>query len=124
MKTLYQALALTLMGSVGYAQEIEPLGSYNTVTLCYDPGEIAALSTVQFRESPLFTGLGRLDSYDANGNPAILEGDVVFTVNQDTGTWAMLIRSPQNVLCTVATGSSFEPWIDPRNTQESTRPPR
>jgi len=123
MKTLYQALALTLIGSVSYAQEIEPLGSYNTVTLCYDPGEIAARSTIQFRESPLFTGVAGIDSYDADGNPAALEGDMVFAVNQDTGTWVMLIRSPQNVLCTVASGNSFEPWIDPRNTQESTRPP-
>jgi hypothetical protein len=123
MKTLYQALALTLMGSVSYAQEIEPLGSYSTVTLCYDPGEIAALSAVQFRESPLFTGVARIDSYDADGDPAVLEGNMVFAVNQDTGTWAMLIRLPQNVLCTVAAGNSFEPWTDPRNDKESTRPP-
>ena len=124
MKTLYQAIALTLMGSVSYAQEIEPLGSYSTATLCYNPEEIAALSSAQLGQSPLFTGVAHLSSYDTDGNPAVFQGNMFFAVNQDTGTWAMLIRSPENVLCTVAIGSSFEPWTNTRNTEESTRPPR
>ena len=42
----------------------------------------------------------------------IAPAKMVFTTNQDTGTWSLLALFPGNIACLVANGTNFEPYVD------------
>lgn len=64
------------------------------------------LESISYGEQPLFVGGGI--TIAADGTPYV--GDVVFTVNQDTGTWSLFTRYGDNILCLTAVGIAFEPY--------------
>lgn len=59
-------------------------------------------------EEMLFKG----DIIQRHVSGQIVPAQMVFTTNQDTGTWTLLALFPGDIACLVANGAEFEPWID------------
>ena len=59
-------------------------------------------------EEMLFKG----DVIQRHINGQIVPAKMVFTTNQDTGTWSLLALFPGNIACLVANGTKFEPYVD------------
>ena len=59
-------------------------------------------------EEMLFKG----DMVQRHISGQIVPNKMVFTTNQDTGTWYLLALFPGNIACLVANGTEFEPYID------------
>jgi len=76
-------------------QECEPALDMMEVIMKYD-------------EKPLFTGTGMQFSYQ--GQP--FTGGVMFFVNQDTGTWSLMMLYGDGTACMTAIGTEFKPYTD------------
>lgn len=107
-KTL-AALALALTAHTASAQEIEPVGIYNTQLYCYDPRDVFGVSSA-LQESPLFTGYASVDGISPQDEYLRFEGPMMFMVNQTSGTWIMGMISPTGEFCSIAVGADFEPY--------------
>lgn len=61
-----------------------------------------------YQEEILFTTLGV--QFDTQGNP--YDSVMLFTVNQDSGTWSLISIYADGMNCVVASGGNFEPFVD------------
>lgn len=94
-------VAAMLLPTLVTAQEIQ---TFLTSQDCSD--SLTMLSpSFNLGESPLFTGENVI--FGVNGTPYV--GTMMFTVNQNTGTWTMFTLYEDNTVCTVAFGQYFEP---------------
>ncbi len=59
-------------------------------------------------EEMLFKG----DVVQRHISDQIVPAKMVFTTNQDTGTWSLLALYPGNIACLIANGTNFEPYVD------------
>lgn len=110
MKTLIST-ALVFFATALSAQEIEPVGVYNTTLYCYDPVDVFGVSAA-LGEKPLFTAYAAVDSVTPDQQYTTLEGPMLFLVNQDTGTWITGMMSPTGEFCSIAVGADFEPYSE------------
>jgi hypothetical protein len=94
----------TILISTGaVAQEATPFMSYQNCASF----QVLADQTVRYEEKMLFTGL--ILQQHISRQP--VEGQMAFTVNQDTGSWTLIHLFPNGVACMVANGTKFEPYI-------------
>lgn len=104
-------LSLLCITSTVSAQETPLKGQFDTVLNCYDPEYLFDISK-EYGETALFTGIGFVPSFDGENQPSSLDGPVIFSVNQDSGTWSLIMISPTGHGCMVATGYEFEPYTE------------
>ena len=71
-----------------------------------NPMELIELSQ-QYQELPLFVGT----SLNLIGEQQIF-GDMVFAVNQDTGSWSLIAFYASGDACLVSAGTEFEPYTN------------
>ena len=64
----------------------------------------------KYKEQPLFKGKGiQFSSIDGQG----YVGSAMMFVNQDTGTWSLIILYGDGTGCMIASGKEFEPYSGP-----------
>lgn len=81
--------------------------SYYTRAAC-TPFQVAAELTAEYGETILFTG--NLITFPAQSeDPAM--GRLMFTTNQDTGTYSIIQLFPDGTACLIGTGFAFEPYV-------------
>lgn len=100
MSRLFLALAL-MLPSWANAQEVK---RFYTVTQCGTPMDQFETS-ISFGEEILFEGSSVV--FGIEGVPFI--GGMLFTVNQNTGTWTLFSVYGDGTVCTVAFGEDFAP---------------
>lgn len=61
--------------------------------------------SMDYGEKPLFVGTSVILGVD--GTP--YQGGMMFTVNQDSGTWTLFTMYNDGTVCVVAFGENFEP---------------
>lgn len=69
------------------------------------PSNTMFAEAMDYGETPLFTGANAI--FGTDGTPYY--GTMMFTVNQDTGSWSMFTQYPDGTVCMVTFGGSFEP---------------
>lgn len=99
---LRYALAFVAFATVASAQEIKYM---TTAQECTDVDSMI-MSIVPYGELPLFTGQVRQYGLERD----MYMGNMMFGVNQDTGTWSLISLWPDGTACLVATGENFEPF--------------
>lgn len=94
--------AFILIGTGGVAQEATPFYSYQECATM----QSLAQQTASYGETVLFTG-GIIQTH-ASGQ--MVGGQMIFTVNQDSGTWTLIHVFNNSISCMVANGNNFEPY--------------
>ena len=100
-------IPLTLLASPIAAQEVP----FNAPFMASQPcSEFPIVANVirQKDEEMLFKG----NVIQRHISDQIVPAKMVFTTNQDTGTWSLLALYPGNIACLVASGTEFEPYVD------------
>lgn len=69
------------------------------------PSQFMFNPSIDYDETPLFVGSSATISVD--GVPYV--GTMMFTVNQDSGTWSMFAIFDDGTVCLTAFGEDFEP---------------
>ena len=105
--TLAFVLGLTIVPYAN-AQEIVEAKTYYTRAACM-PFAVAADTVAQYNETILFTG--NLLTFSAQGNDPAM-GRLMFTTNQDTGTYSVIQLFADGTACLIGSGSAFEPYVD------------
>jgi hypothetical protein len=82
---------------------------YYTQAMC-TPFQVAADTIAQYNETILFTG--NLLTFSAQGNEPAM-GRMVFSTNQDTGTYSIIQLFPDGMACLIGSGFAFEPYMRP-----------
>lgn len=75
-----------------------------TSTYC-DSFVPAVTGSITAGERILFEGTAV--QFDANGTAVM--GDMIFAVNQNTGTWSMFVIYPDGTTCEISLGGDFAP---------------
>lgn len=87
--------------SVANAQEIK---YFNTMQEC-GPADVMFNEALAYDETPLFSGFN--STYGVDGTAYY--GQMLFTVNQDSGTWSLFSVYDDGTVCLVNFGAEFEP---------------
>lgn len=112
MYKLATTLCLILAANFAFAQEEDSteLKKFLTVQNCVPVSELTISAMFEYGEQPLFYGLGMQVSAQAN---VAVYSEMMFFVNQDTGTWSLLSRYTDGTGCIVAVGEDFTPYSGP-----------
>ena len=97
-----------LFASTAVAQTATEEKLLHTQAPCATYAEMVQLAS-KHGELPLFIGKG-LTFESGTGVPR--KGGMVFTVNQDEGSWTMFQVFEDGITCMIFNGSSFSPWYD------------
>lgn len=81
--------------------------TYYTQAMC-EPYQVAAGLMADYNETILFTG--DLLTFSAQSNDPAM-GKMVFSTNQDTGTYSIIQLFPDGMACLIGSGFAFEPYI-------------
>jgi|TARA_B110000503_G_scaffold116782_1_gene176191 hypothetical protein len=96
----YMLFTLLLLATPVHSQTtfvgVQPCGDFSTV----------AGALIKNNESALFTGT--VDQYNVDKNNYTAQ--MVFQVNQSTGTWSLLSLWNGSTACLVASGNDFKPY--------------
>ena len=76
---------------------------------CDDPYTMTRLVIEKYGEQPLFRAQG-LQFHISGQN---YTSDMMYFVNQDTGTWSLISLYADGTACMVATGRGFTPYSGP-----------
>ena len=60
----------------------------------------------KWKEEPLFTGEAM--QFDTKGNP--FRGGSMFFVNQEVGSWSLVVLYADGTACMIAVGVNFQPY--------------
>ena len=82
--------------------------SFNTVQTCGDVVAFTELAMIKYDEKPLFSSSGI--QMHPNGNA--YRSEMMYFVNQDTGTWSFISLYPDGTACLVANGRDFKPYVE------------
>lgn len=82
-----------------------------TTQECDNVFTMTQLVVEKYGEQPLFSGQG-LQFSAQTGQPYM--SDMMYFVNQDTGTWSLVSLYPDGTSCMVANGRDFEPYTGPK----------
>lgn len=99
-------LGLTFMSSAN-AQQQDTAKSFFTMQPC-DIAEKMFKTIKKYDEKPLFTSLGV--QFDSTRQASPVRSDMIFFVNQDTGTWSLLSVYTDGMVCMITSGRDFEPY--------------
>lgn len=103
MIRLITAIAMVLP-VVANARDID---YFYTRQECGSIDTMFADAIIYYNEEPLFTGLNVTNSIDGEA----YYGEMMFTVNQDTGSWSMFAIYPDGSACLINFGGLFEPVL-------------
>lgn len=95
------ATAFGIVATVANGQDYE---DFYTVQTCA-PIMQMIVETTALGETPLFEGYSIQFAYTEDA----VEGGMVFTVNQETGTWSLINIYGDGMACLAASGDSFRP---------------
>ena len=102
-------LTATLLCAVGLASPtLAQERSLNTVQTCGPVEALTELAMNKYSEKPLFSSSGV--QIHPNGNA--YRSEMMYFVNQDTGTWSLVSLYPDGTACLVANGSDFRPYAE------------
>jgi hypothetical protein len=73
-----------------------------------DVAEKMSKTVKKYNEEPLFTSLGV--QFDSNQQASPVRSDMIFFVNQDTGTWSLISVYTDGMACMIASGRDFKPY--------------
>lgn len=101
-------------GPALFAQEQQPptqkqQRKFFTAQACDDPFTMTDLIINKYGETPLFRGQGL--QFHVNGQA--YASDMMYFVNQNSGTWSLISLYPDGTACMVANGRNFEPYSGP-----------
>ena len=104
------AVSISLFTTLAFAQE-NPQGQRFIATQPCEPvANMAKIVMEKYGEQPLFSAQGiQFSAVNDKGYTS----DMMFFVNQDTGTWSLISLYPDGTGCMVATGKEFEPYMGP-----------
>lgn len=80
----------------------------NIASMCSSNVVEIIANSVQYQQEPLFTGL----TFDYDQNKNAVPGRLVFTVNQDTGTYSIFTFYENGWVCLHREGFLFEPYTN------------
>ena len=67
----------------------------------------------KYEEQVLFTGRGYVQYFNTDGTEGTQPYTMLFTVNQDSGTWTLIKLFPEiEIACMGVAGFDFEPYND------------
>jgi hypothetical protein len=95
---------ILLASTVSAQEEVQPFVSAQPCA----PMQELAIQARKYQEETLFKGM--LVQQHISGQS--VWSSMVFTVNQDTGTWSLISLYDNGYACLVANGSQFEPFIE------------
>lgn len=102
------AVSISLFTTLAFAQD-KPQGQrFITTQPCEPVINMTKMVMEKYGEKPLFSVQGMQISA-ANDKGYI--SDMMFFVNQDTGTWSLVSLYPDGTACMVAAGTDFEPFV-------------
>jgi hypothetical protein len=112
MRWLLASVVLCSLTTQLAAQE-QPTTKKRFITTqeCDNVFTMTQLIVEKYKEQPLFTGQG-LQISAQTGQPYM--SDMMYFVNQDTGTWSLVSLYPDGTSCMVANGNSFDPYTGPK----------
>lgn len=99
---VYSTILLT--STVSAQEQVPPFISAQPCA----PMQEVAVQTLQYKEETLFKGM----MLQRHASGQYVNSSMVFTVNQDTGTWSLISLYDNGYACMVANGSQFEPFIE------------
>lgn len=102
MTKLFGILALVFASTKVSAQDMM---RFPTMQAC-NSFEYWATQARAYEEELLFEGISIVNDPDGQA----YQGVMVFTVNQQTGTWAMFSLYPDGTACLIASGYDFQPF--------------
>lgn len=108
MFRLALAVVLGLSVNPAIAQE-DTSKRFYTMQGC-DQWEKMAAVTGKYNEEILF--IGDIRQFHQSGQP--YNGGMLFSVNQDTGTWSLISLWPDGTACMVGSGENFSPYLSPK----------
>lgn len=76
---------------------------------CDNPRIMTELIIRKYKEKPLFRGEGL--QFNINGQ--MYYSDMMYFVNQETGSWSLVALFKDGTACLVVNGRSFEPYNGP-----------
>lgn len=95
---------ILLASTVSAQEEVPPFISSQPCA----PIQEFVFQTQQYEEETLFKGM----TLQRHISGQSVWSSMVFTVNQDTGTWSLISLYDNGYACLVANGSKFEPFIE------------
>ena len=104
MKKLFSVLLVVFYSTQSLAQESKMM---MTRQIC-DPVELMMQTIIKYNEQPLFS----TSTLTQHVSGEWFEGETMFFVNQDTGTYSMITLYADGTACMQAVGTNFEPYTD------------
>ena len=103
-KLMLKYLIPTILLSTGaVAQQATPFISHQECASM----QFVANQASKYGETMLFTG----SIIQMHASKNLVKGQMVFTTNQDTGSWTLVHIFDNGVACMVANGMDFEPYV-------------
>lgn len=101
-------LLAVMFGSFSQAQEQQPPNPmYFMRAACDTSQKMVDLVTTQYKEEILFIGEGM--TFEARSGRAFT-GGLIFTTNQDSGTWSVIQLFGDGIACMIMNGNNFTPY--------------
>jgi len=101
-------IIFVLLTTPTFAQDVKPESKRFLATQACDPVIVMADVVMnRHKELPLFEGKGL--QFSATDGRAY-QSDMMFFVNQDTGSFSLVSLYPDGMACMVAVGRDFEPY--------------
>lgn len=108
MKKALFALA-TVLSSPAYADT----SFLKEIPIPCESFDVSRQALQKYEEQALFTGRGFVKYFNTDGTKGTLPYTMLFTVNQDSGTWTLIKLFPQiEIACMGVAGFDFEPYND------------
>ena len=103
------AFILCLAAPIVSAQEPPQDKRFFAMQSCDNPLTMTDLIMRKYGEQPLFRGQGM--QFHWNGQ--MYTSDMMYFVNQQTGSWSLVALYKDGVACMIANGRNFEPYNGP-----------
>lgn len=109
MLRLTLAFILCLAAPIVSAQEPPKELRFFAMQSCDNPLTMTDLIMRKYGEQPLFRGQGM--QFHWNGQ--MYTSDMMYFVNQESGSWSLVALYKDGMACMVANGRNFEPYNGP-----------
>ena len=95
--------------SVANAQETPKEKRFFAMQSCDEVIKMTDIIMRKYGEQPLFRGEGL--QFHVSGQ--MYSSDMMYFVNQETGSWSLIALYPDGTACMIANGRNFEPYNGP-----------
>jgi hypothetical protein len=103
------AFILCLIAPIVSAQQTQQEKRFFAMQSCDDPITMTDIVMNKYGEQPLFRGQGM--QFNINGQ--MYTSDMMYFVNQETGSWSLVALFKDGVACMITNGRAFEPYNGP-----------